>query len=50
MPPDTTSAATVQTCVVHTFTHASGEGAVPAIVSVASRHLGPDLISGETWG
>ncbi|MEE1807888.1 hypothetical protein [Streptomyces sp. BE133] len=40
----------VRTCVVHTFKHASGEGAVPAIVSVVSRHLGPDLISGRTWG
>ncbi|MFG2623863.1 hypothetical protein [Streptomyces sp. NPDC048473] len=40
----------VQTCVVHTFKHASEEGAVPALASVVSRHLGPDLISGETWG
>ncbi|MFJ5720374.1 hypothetical protein [Streptomyces sp. NPDC093149] len=40
----------VRTCVVHTFKHASGEGAVPALASVVSRHLGPDLISGSTWG
>ncbi|MER8089178.1 hypothetical protein ABTZ57_29745 [Streptomyces sp. NPDC094048] len=40
----------VRTCVVHTFKHASEEGAVPALASVVSRHLGPDLISGSTWG
>lgn len=40
----------VRTCVVHTFKHASAEGAVPALASVVSRHLGPDLISGKTWG
>ncbi|MEU6015492.1 hypothetical protein ABZ826_15970 [Streptomyces sp. NPDC047515] len=40
----------VRTCVVHTFKHASEDGAVPSLASVASRHLGPDLISGWTWG
>ncbi|MFD9223534.1 hypothetical protein ACFWDI_26850 [Streptomyces sp. NPDC060064] len=40
----------VRTCVVHTFKHATEDGAVPAIVSVAARHFGTALVSGETWG
>ncbi|MET8246405.1 hypothetical protein ABZV31_19485 [Streptomyces sp. NPDC005202] len=40
----------VRTCVVHTFKHALEEGPVPAIVSVAARHFGPRLVTGETWG
>ncbi|MER7109468.1 hypothetical protein [Streptomyces sp. NPDC000229] len=40
----------VRTCIVHTFKHAMEEGPVPAIISVAARHLGSTLISGETWG
>ncbi|MFE9487077.1 MULTISPECIES: hypothetical protein [unclassified Streptomyces] len=40
----------VRTCVVHTFKHASGDGAVPPLVSVLARCFGPDLVSGKTWG
>ncbi|KOG52238.1 hypothetical protein ADK76_32655 [Streptomyces griseoflavus] len=40
----------VQTCVVHTFKHADHDGLVPPIASVLTRHLGSDLITGETWG
>lgn len=40
----------VQTCVVHTFKHASEDGAVPPLASVLSRWFGPEPISGKTWG
>lgn len=40
----------VRTCIVHTFKHTAEEGAVPTIASVAARHFGPSLVSGETWG
>ncbi|WP_406326508.1 hypothetical protein [Streptomyces sp. NBC_00203] len=40
----------IRTCVVHTFKHAAEDGAVPAIASIAARHFGPALVSGETWG
>ncbi|WP_367038371.1 hypothetical protein [Streptomyces sp. Je 1-332] len=39
----------VQTCVVNTFKH--GEGTpCPAIETVAARHFGSALVTGETWG
>ncbi|MGW3198559.1 hypothetical protein ACWDBD_29010 [Streptomyces sp. NPDC001118] len=40
----------VRTCLVHTFKHASEDGPLPPLVSVAARHLGPNLVTGETWG
>ncbi|MER6384988.1 hypothetical protein [Streptomyces sp. NPDC001250] len=40
----------VRTCLVHTFKHASEDGPLPPFVSVAARHLGPNLVTGETWG
>lgn len=39
-----------RTCVVHTFEHTSGDGAVPPLVSFLARCFGPDLVSGGTWG
>ncbi|MFD7499082.1 hypothetical protein ACFV8T_43675 [Streptomyces sp. NPDC059832] len=45
----------VRTCVVHTFKHALGDlgldgGPVPALAAIISRYLGPDQVSGKTWG
>ncbi|MEU6057603.1 hypothetical protein [Streptomyces sp. NPDC047097] len=40
----------VRTCVVHTFKLSTGEGASPVIAPVVRRHVGPDLVIGETWG
>ncbi|MFG2530077.1 hypothetical protein [Streptomyces sp. NPDC048516] len=40
----------VHTCLVHTFKHMAEEGPVPAITSVAARHFGSSLVSGESWG
>ncbi|GAA0450073.1 hypothetical protein GCM10010361_12680 [Streptomyces olivaceiscleroticus] len=40
----------VQTGVVHTFKLAVEDGPVPVLAALLARHLGPDLVSGETWG
>ncbi|TDC24054.1 hypothetical protein E1265_10920 [Streptomyces sp. 8K308] len=39
----------VLTCVVHTYKIAPDEPP-PPLLSVVSRHLGPELVSGRTWG
>ncbi|WAP59749.1 hypothetical protein [Streptomyces sp. S465] len=40
----------VRTCVVHTYKLARRYGPASAITAVAARHLGPDLVTGRTWG
>ncbi|MER6739018.1 hypothetical protein [Streptomyces puniciscabiei] len=40
----------VRTCLVHTFKLAIEDGPLPPLVSIATRHFGPALVHGETWG
>ncbi len=40
----------VRTCVVHTYKLARRYGPASAITAIAARHLGPDLVTGRTWG
>ncbi|MER6571677.1 hypothetical protein ABT288_37270 [Streptomyces sp. NPDC001093] len=40
----------VRTCLAHTFKLAIDDGPLPPLTSIATRHFGPALVNGETWG